>query len=165
MKTFITLLVFAAAASSTAALGDAAGRHGGSAAARPADARETGFGRPADPKKAGRTIRIGMSDEMRFTPAVLSVKQGEIVRFVVKNSGRVLHEMVLGTAEELRDHAELMRKNPGMEHDEAHMVHVRPGKSGAFAWQFTQAGEFQYGCLIPGHFEAGMVGTITVVAK
>lgn len=68
--------------------------------------------------------------------------------------------MVLGTAEELKKHAELMKKFPGMEHEEPHMTH-KPGKSGEI-WQFTQAGEFQFACLIPGHFEADMVGKVTV---
>ncbi|MDW8468952.1 MAG: plastocyanin/azurin family copper-binding protein [Burkholderiales bacterium] len=73
-----------------------------------------------------------------------------------------MHEMVLGTLEELKAHAELMRKHPAMEHDEPWMAHVAPGKSATLHWQFTRAGEFHYGCLIPGHFEAGMVGRITV---
>jgi uncharacterized cupredoxin-like copper-binding protein len=125
-------------------------------------AEETAFGRAADPKKARRTVRVEMTDQMRFRPAELRVKRGEIVRFVPLNKGRVLHEMVLGTLNELKAHAELMRKHPGMEHDEPHMAHVAPGKSGEIGWQFTMAGEFYYGCLIPGHFEAGMLGKVTV---
>jgi uncharacterized cupredoxin-like copper-binding protein len=64
--------------------------------------------------------------------------------------------------EELKQHAALMKKHPGMEHDEAYMAHVRPGKRGEIVWQFTRAGEFYYACLLPGHFEAGMVGKIVV---
>jgi uncharacterized cupredoxin-like copper-binding protein len=93
------------------------------------------------------------------------VREGETVRFLVKNSGATLHEMVLGTMDELKKHAELMRKHPGMEHDEPYMVHVAPGKTQTLVWQFTRAGEFHYGCLIPGHFEAGMVGRVRVVAQ
>ena len=70
--------------------------------------------------------------------------------------------MVIGTADELKKHAEQMRKFPEMEHEEAYMAHVKPGKSGEIVWQFTKAGEFQFACLIPGHFEAGMVGKVTV---
>ena len=84
---------------------------------------------------------------------------------MVKNSGAQLHEMVIGAAEELKEHAALMRKFPGMEHDEPYMAHVTPGKSGTIVWQFTRPGEFRYGCLIPGHFEAGMAGRITVTGK
>ena len=126
---------------------------------------ETAFGREGDPKKAIRTVKIDMSDVMRFTPAQLTVKQGETVRFEVKNSGKTLHEMVLGTMKELKEHAELMKKHPGMEHDEPYMAHVAPGKTGRIVWQFTKPGEFYYGCLVPGHFEAGMVGKINVVAR
>jgi uncharacterized cupredoxin-like copper-binding protein len=128
-----------------------------------AHAHETAFGRPADPAKATRTIRVDMTDNMRFTPAEIRVKRGEIVRFVATNKGKVLHEMVLGTMDELKKHAEKMRSEPQMEHhDEEHGAEVAAGKSGSFAWQFTKAGEFHYACLIPGHFEAGMVGKVIV---
>ena len=126
-------------------------------------AEEHAFGRAADPRKAKRTVRVEMTDQMRFMPAELTVKRGEIVRFVPVNKGQVLHEMVLGTLDDLKKHAELMKKHPGMEHDEPHMAHVAPGKRGEMGWQFTKAGEFYYGCLIPGHFEAGMVGKVKVV--
>ena len=125
-------------------------------------ADEHAFGRAADPKKAKRTVRVDMTDQMRFHPAEITVKRGEIVRFVPVNKGQVLHEMVLGTMDDLKNHAELMRKHPGMEHDEPHMAHVAPGKSGEIGWQFTNPGEFYYGCLIPGHFEAGMIGKVKV---
>jgi uncharacterized cupredoxin-like copper-binding protein len=127
------------------------------------NAEETAFGRAADPRKAKRTIRVEMNDKMRFEPAELTVKRGEIIRFVPVNKGQVMHEMVLGTMDDLKQHAEMMRKHPEMEHDEPHMAHVAPGKSGEMGWQFTKAGEFFYGCLIPGHFEAGMIGKVKVV--
>ena len=123
---------------------------------------ENAFGREGDPKKVSRTINVDMSDKMRFDPAELTIKRGETVRFRVKNSGQVLHEMVLGTLQDLKTHAELMRKHPGMEHDEPYMAHVAPGKAETMIWQFTKAGEFHYGCLVPGHFEAGMVGKVVV---
>ena len=90
------------------------------------------------------------------------LKKGDTVRFDVRNVGALPHEMVLGTMDELKKHADLMKRHPGMEHDEPHMAHVAPGKQGEMGWQFTKAGEFFYGCLIPGHFEAGMVGKVTV---
>jgi uncharacterized cupredoxin-like copper-binding protein len=126
-------------------------------------AEETPFGRAADPRRAKRSVRVEMTDQMRFQPAEIRVKRGEILRFIPVNKGTVLHEMVLGTMDALKQHAELMKKHPGMEHDEPHMAHVAPGKSGEIGWQFTQAGEFYYGCLIPGHFDAGMVGKVTVI--
>jgi len=134
-------------------------------AVKPKSAEEKAFGREGDPKKASRTVKIDMSDEMRFSPGSLTIKQGETVKFVVKNSGKTMHEMVLGTLPELREHAELMKKHPTMEHDEPYMAHVMPGKTETIVWQFTRAGEFHYGCLAPGHFEAGMVGQVRVLGK
>ena len=120
------------------------------------------FGIAADPKKAARTMRVDMADTMRFTPAEVKVKRGEAVRFVITNKGKQMHEMVLGTMDELKKHAELMKKHPGMEHDEPHMAHVPPGKTAEMGWRFNKAGTFYYGCLLPGHFEAGMIGKVVV---
>ena len=92
----------------------------------------------------------------------MTVTRGETIRFVVRNDGKVMHEMVLGTAQALKEHAEMMKKFSGMEHDEPYMVHVAPGKTGEIVWQFTQSGTVQFGCLIPGHFEAGMIGKVEV---
>lgn len=122
----------------------------------------TPFGQEGDPAKVTRTVRVSMSDKMRFDPARITVRKGETIRFVVANKGAVLHEMVLGTAQELQEHAQMMKMHPGMEHEAAHMAHVKPRASGEIVWQFTQAGQFQFACLIPGHFEAGMVGTVVV---
>lgn len=127
--------------------------------------RDTPFGRPGNPKAVSRTIEVDMSDKLRFMPADIVVQQGETIRFRVKNSGQTLHEMVIGTKENLQKHAEAMRKHPGMKHDAPYIAHVAPGKTGTIVWQFTKAGEFQYACLVPGHFEAGMVGRIRVSEK
>jgi len=135
------------------------------AAPRPFDARQvepTDFGQEGDPAKVARTIRVEMSDSMRFTPSAVSIRKGQTVEFVVHNRGRVLHEMVLGTRQAIAEHAALMKKFPEMEHADANMAHVKPGKNGRIVWQFSRAGEFQFACLQPGHFEAGMVGTVTV---
>ena len=123
---------------------------------------EKAFGKEGDPKKVSRTVKIDMADSMRYSPSEITVKRGETIRFEAKNSGKVMHEIVLGTMKELKEHAELMKKHPGMEHDEPYMAHVAPGKTERFVWQFTKAGEFFYGCLIPGHFEAGMMGRVNV---
>lgn len=119
-------------------------------------------GREGDPKKVSRTIHVDMRDTMRFTPDRVVVQRGETVRFVVTNSGSQLHEMVVGTADELKAHAEMMRRHPNMEHADANMTHVQPGSKGDIVWQFTKAGQYEFACLIPGHFEAGMVGKVVV---
>lgn len=121
------------------------------------------FGKQGDPKHVTRTITVDMGDNMRFSPSAIQVKQGETIKFVVKNKGQLNHEMVLGSMDELKVHGELMKKNPGMEHDEPYMAHVSPSNKEDMVWQFTKAGEFNFGCLILGHFEAGMLGKITVI--
>ena len=156
------LVMALALAAPLAAFAHGEEKHGAKAEKKAVSAEETSFGGEGDPKRVSRTVKIDMADTLRFTPAEISIRRGETVRFVVTNSGKLMHEMVLGTMDDLKRHAELMRKFPEMEHDEAYMAHVQPGKTGDFAWQFTKAGEFYYGCLVPGHFEAGMVGKIVV---
>jgi uncharacterized cupredoxin-like copper-binding protein len=81
---------------------------------------------------------------------------------VVRNAGSIKHEMVIGTMAELKQHAALMRRFPGMEHSDPNMITLAPGKSGELIWQFTQGGSFDFACLEPGHFEAGMIGEVSV---
>ena len=75
-----------------------------------------------------------------------------------------MHEFVLGTKKELDNHAALMMKFPGMEHSEPYMAHVAPGKTGEITWTFNRPGDFDFACLIAGHYQAGMVGKVKVVA-
>jgi len=123
---------------------------------------DAAHGKPGDPAKVSRSIEIDMSDAMRFTPATITARKGETIRFVVKNSGKVKHEMVLGSIKELKEHAALMLKFPEMEHANPNQLSVDPGKTGEMIWQFTKAGAFDFACLQPGHFEAGMRGKIAV---
>ena len=109
-----------------------------------------------------RTIEIKMSDTMRFTPDVIEVKHGETLRLIATNAGGVMHEIVLGTRETLEEHAEMMKKFPNMAHDEPYMAHVSAGSKGEVIWQFNRSGLFEFACLLPGHFEAGMRGRIIV---
>ena len=125
-------------------------------------AEQMPFGIAGNPQRVTRTVTMDMTDEMRFSPSALTVKRGETVRFVLANKGTTLHEMVIGTPAELKEHAELMKKFPDMEHDEPYMAHVKPGATGEIVWHFNRAGEFSYACLVAGHFEAGMVGKVIV---
>lgn len=120
------------------------------------------FGKASDPVHAKQTVTIDMTDQLRFEPEQVRVKRGETVKFVVRNKGKLNHEMVLGTDGSLQEHAKLMIKFPGMEHDEPHMAHVDPGKEHTMGWQFTKVGEFHFGCLVPGHFQGGMKGKVIV---
>jgi uncharacterized cupredoxin-like copper-binding protein len=121
------------------------------------------WGIAGDAKDVRRTIQVTMTDNMRFSPDRIEVRQGETVRLVVKNAGKVLHELVIGTRQELDEHAAMMKKHPGMEHDEPYMAHVAAGKTGQLVWNFNRAGDFEFACLIPGHYEAGMIGKIRVM--
>ena len=122
----------------------------------------TEFGSYEPSMKPVRTIEVTMGDDMRFSPDTINVSQGEVIRFIHTNTGQLMHEFVLGTPESLAEHAELMKKFPNMEHSEPYMAHVAPGESGEIVWKFSTAGEFGFGCLIPGHFDAGMKGRVLV---
>jgi uncharacterized cupredoxin-like copper-binding protein len=128
----------------------------------PRPAQEMAFGREGDPKNVSRTVEVDMDDHLRFRPSKITVRHGETIRFRVKNSGRAMHEMVLGTMSELKEHARLMRQHASMAHHEPYMAHVEPGTTGILVWQFDKPGELYYGCLVPGHLEAGMLGTLVV---
>lgn len=136
-----------------------AGNDSGRMGSAPHDSRA---GRPGDPAKVSRTIGISMSDSMRFTPSEVKVKKGETIRFFVKNVGKLPHEMVIGTMDELKSHAAQMRSMPAMKHAEPNMITLKPGQRGGIVWQFDKAGSVDFACLIPGHLEAGMVGKVEV---
>ena len=159
-----TLLIAALAALPLPALAHGTDDHAARANA-PISTDQHAFGVQGDPKKAARTISMSMDDGMHYSQARIDVKQGETVTFVITNKGKLMHELVIGTEDELKKHAELMRKNPTMEHDEPYMAHVKPGATQRMTWTFNRAGSFMYGCLVAGHFEAGMKGTIVVAAR
>lgn len=158
---FMTTSVLILSFFTTGALADGAHSNAGKKAAH-GDSHDAASGQPGDSKKVSRTINVEMSDTMRFNPSSIEVKRGETIRFMAKNIGKVKHEMVLGTAKELKEHAEMMRKMPGMEHEDANQVKVEPGKTGEIIWRFSKAGTFSFACLEAGHFEAGMVGKVSV---
>ena len=150
---------------SLAAAAPAALAHGDAAHAKPAASikkEQKDWGIAGDLRQVRRSIDITMSDTMRFSPDRIEVRQGETVKFRIRNSGRMLHEMVIGSPAELREHAALMLKFPNMEHDEPYMAHVPQGKTGEMVWHFNRTGDFDFACLIAGHFQAGMVGKISV---
>lgn len=119
-------------------------------------------GRPGDPVKVSRTIEVAMDDTMQFTPDKLRFRAGETVRFAVRNNGKIRHEMVIGSVAELKEHADMMRGNPAMQHTESNMVTVAPGEYRDLIWQFDKSGSFDFACLVAGHLEAGMTGKIEV---
>ena len=120
------------------------------------------IGKPGIATATTRTVAVDMSDKMRFTPSSFNAKQGETIRFVIKNSGGLKHEFILGTEKELKAHYELMKKNPEMEHSEPNMITLAGGQTGEVVWQFTKAGKIDFACLQPGHYDAGMKGKVMV---
>lgn len=161
LNTLNTLAACALLACSSAAF--AAGKHAGGHDHGPAKAAVIGEAGVA--ANVSRTIEVDMSDAMRFTPAAIDAKQGETIRFVVKNSGQLKHEFVLGTDKDLKAHYEVMKKHPHMEHADDNMLSVAPGQSAELLWKFTQAGTVNFACLHPGHYDAGMKGAVTVAAS
>ena len=156
MKTRYLMITVPALLAAFAA--QAAGTHAGGHDAQ-------AIGAPGVAAKVTRTINVDMTDDMRFSAPKIEAKQGETIRFIVKNSGKVKHEMVLGSEKELKEHYEVMKKNPEMEHEDPNMVSLAPGKSGEIVWQFTKAGRVDFACLQPGHYDAGMKGLVNVAGK
>ncbi|OGI53606.1 MAG: hypothetical protein A3D32_04460 [Candidatus Muproteobacteria bacterium RIFCSPHIGHO2_02_FULL_60_13] len=157
MKKIFSILILGA----WSALALAGGKHAGGHD----DDHAMAYGAPSEAAQVSRVIEVQAADNMRYTPAAITVRRGETVKFVVKNTGKLPHEFVLGNAQSLKEHAEVMRRYPDMEHDDPNMVKMAPGGTGNLIWKFTRAGTVEFACLIPGHYEAGMKGRIRVNAK
>lgn len=166
MNRFAYALLAAIALAAPAAFAETHGGQGGSHAdsitSAPASSEVKSFGRPGDPKTVSRTVMVDMSDVACATPGDLAVRLGETLSFVVKNSGREEHEMVIGTMRDLKEHAESVDTDADVAHDEAYMAHVGPGRTEHIVWHFTRFGIFYYGCHVPGLPGAGVIGRITV---
>lgn len=139
-----------------------------SATPRPAisHGEEAGFGVSGNPSQPAHLVRVIMSEaaggHMLFTPNDVTIRRGEQIRFVIENRGTLDHELIIDTRQGNLLHAEEMRKNPDMEHDDPNGIRLAPSKKGEILWRFTEAGTFDFSCLIPGHREAGMHGTVRV---
>lgn len=160
MKRVNLLLVVTLMIGATAAWAHGTEDHGKAPAQVKKEQKEWGIA--GDVKAVKRTIPVSMLDTMKFSPDRIEVRQGDTIKFVVRNTGQVMHEFVIGTRKENDEHAALMLKFPNMEHDEPYMAHVGPGKTGEIIWTFNKPGEFDFACLIAGHYQAGMTGKITV---
>ncbi|MGB3288613.1 MAG: cupredoxin family protein [Burkholderiaceae bacterium] len=167
MKKALSILALSVVPTLALAAGNHAGGHGAPAHGMPGHdmstmSKPSPTGQPGDPAKVTRTIELTMDDTMRFTPGDIQVRAGETVRFFIKNTGKISHEMVIGSIADLKAHAAEMQKMPGMKHAEPNMITLAPGKIGGLVWRFDQAGTVDFACLIPGHMEAGMVGKVKV---
>ena len=162
MKTIKLIAACALLASASASFGHENSAH---VPRSPVAKEQKAWGIAGDAKAVARTITLRMTDDMRFTPSHIAVREGETLRLRAENKGQVLHEIVIGTKADLDQHAAMMAKHPGMEHDEPHMAHVKAGQTGDIVWTFNRPGNFDFACLIAGHYQAGMTGTITVLPK
>lgn len=139
----------------------AAGNHAGG------HADEMAIGMAGDAKKAKRTVNIIMKEtddgEMLFEPGKLQVRKGETVRLKFLNKGEGDHEFVMDTQEAVMEHKALMEKFPEMEHADPNSIRLAPGARGEIIWTFANDGQFTFACLIPGHYESGMHGGISVL--
>ena len=155
LASMLSAIALAALSTTALAAGSHAGGHHG----------ESAVGQPGVAAKVKRTITVDMADTMRYSPSNIEVKQGETIRFLVKNSGKVKHELSLGSQKDLQEHMVLMQKFPEMEHEDPNQVTVAPGGQGEIIWHFTKAGTVHFACLMPGHFEGGMKGQIKVAKR
>ncbi|RZU48148.1 copper binding plastocyanin/azurin family protein [Fluviicoccus keumensis] len=129
----------------------------------PITSEETPYGRQGMTRDVARTIEIRLDDSPRFNPDLITVTTGETVRLRLMNTGQQPHEFVLGTPDSLKAHAAMMMQIPDMAHADPNLIRIETGKSSDLIWQFTRAGNFEYACLIPGHWQAGMQGRVTVL--
>lgn len=129
----------------------------------------TAIGKPGEATKVTRTINISMLEKgdgsMGFNPASITVRKGETVRLKFTNKGENDHEFVMDTHEEVMEHKKAMEKFPEMEHADPNQIRVGPKGKGEIVWTFTNAGDFEFACLIPGHHDLGMKGTIKVTSN
>lgn len=183
-RTSLSLLAVASLALSGTALaaGSHSGGHGHDDGHGHGDAMS--FGAPAEAASADRTIEIEMGDS-HFRPERLSIRPGETVRFVVRNTGELLHEFNLGTAAMHAAHQEemmtmmeegaltatgidssMMGGGHGSSHGSSHghddpnSVLVEPGETRELVWRFSEPTDLEFACNVPGHYEAGMKGEI-----
>ena len=122
-------------------------------------------GEPGGPKKPARTVQITMGEadgKMMFVPNKIEVKKGKQIKFMLRNNGELDHEFVLATTQENLEHAEMMKTNPEMRHVDPNARRVAPKQTSKLVWTFTKKGTFEFACLIPGHYQAGMHGLIMV---
>ncbi|MDX0605336.1 copper oxidase [Sinorhizobium medicae] len=159
MKAHIFGLLVAALATPALASGSHEGGHGEAMA----------VGEPGKKANATRTIEVTMKEtddgRMIFTPSTFKVSKGQTIRFAIKNAGGLDHEFVLDQEDKIMEHKAVMEKFPEMEHDDPNAILLAAGESGEIVWKFTNDGTFKIACLVPGHYDVGMHGDVTVAKK
>ncbi len=146
------------------------------------------IGEPGEASEVTRIIEITMGDNY-YEPEELSIKEGETVKFIIKNEGDFVHEFNIGTAamhakhqeemEMMVEHGVLevdrinhdamkmeMKDEDGnvttMEHDDPNSVLLEPGKTAEITWEFDTEAKLEFACNVPGHYDSGMNGKINI---
>ncbi len=101
---------------------------------------------------APRVVRIVASGQLRFIPDVVTVQAGETITFEVTSMGMTVHEFMVGSA------ADVAADKAGT--PEVADIGMMATKS--LTYTFDGPRPFAFACHAPGHFEAGMKGTITI---
>lgn len=157
------ILMITAALAAFSAPAFASGSHEGG------HGQEMMMGGPGQKTKVTQTIMVTMREtddgKMIFLPATIKVKEGQTVKFMIRNSGGTNHEFVFAPDAEIMEHKALMEKFPEMEHDDPNAISLEPGKTGEIVWKFGKTGTFTFACLVPGHYAAGMHGKLVVAKK
>lgn len=130
------------------------------------------IGLTGDAKDISKTITITMLETddgaMLFEPAHFNTKAGETIRLSFINKGETAHEFVMDGTEGIEKHRKEMlaaaEHGHGDHHDHhgSNSISLEPGATGEIIWQFASSGKFEFACLIPGHYELGMHGILTV---
>lgn len=154
----------------------AAGTHGGG------HGHGAAIGEPGKASEVGRTINVEMHDNY-YVPEAIQVQPGQTVRFVVENKGNLVHEFNIGTPATHEAHQDemqmmvehgviqggqlnrdMMNMDMGnghtMKHDDPNSVLLEPGESKEIIWKFSEQGNIEFACNVPGHYQAGMYGEV-----
>tara|TARA_R110002049_G_scaffold119991_4_gene274345 strand:+ start:2788 stop:3411 length:624 start_codon:yes stop_codon:yes gene_type:complete len=124
---------------------------------------ESIVGKPGSEDNVTKVVKVEATDQMRFIYEPFEAKAGETVKFVVTNTGKIMHEFAVGTKAEHKEHGKVMMANPNMRHgSSASMVSVDPGKTEVLIWEFGKPISAQLACNVPGHYQAGMHSDIKI---
>ena len=126
---------------------------------------KSSVGEPAKTAEATQKVKVTLGDDMKivFSEDMNSIKSGTVIQFIVKNEGKIPHEFSISSQEEQQAHAEMMRQMPGMMHTEGNTVSVDPGRLKFLTWRFEGNGTVVFSCNVPGHYEAGMHRSLSLI--
>lgn len=113
-------------------------------------------------------VAMEVRDTMLFAQSDITVTAGQALAIDFENTSRLPHNIVLvdgdiSVATEVNrdaiNQADYLPQHPAVI---ASMPMIMPNQTGAITWQPSQPGTYLFICTYPGHFDAGMYGTITV---